>query len=214
MPGDASDPPVNRDRDEPFLKRWSRRKQAADQGDAAHAPAETDAADDERAPPSTTDDAADTATEEAAPTDADLPPPESLDRDSDFSAYLSGRVSSGLRRAAMRRLFSLPEFNVRDGLDDYDEDYTQFKSLGDTVTAHMRHHRERLRRRDEAREAARAQEQAEADQAQPRAPTAADEADTGPDDDPARTGADESATRATRGDADERDDQRDHDDTT
>lgn len=162
MPSDESDRPVNRERDEPFLKRWSRRKGAAERPDAAGAPAATPETDHEGSPPETaggeappTESAEAAAGTEAAPIDEELPDPETLDRDSDFSAYLSERVSSRLRRAAMRRLFSSPEFNVRDGLDDYDEDYTQFKSLGETVTAHMRYHQERLRRRDEEAEEAR-----------------------------------------------------------
>lgn len=135
--------------EDPFLARWSRRKHAASRAQ----PASEDNAAVDSPTEQTEDDAASGAVEEASATEADLPPPESLPPDSDFSAYLTGRVSSGLRRAAMRRLFSLPEFNIRDGLDDYDEDYTQFKSLGETVTAHMRYHTERLRARREAEEA-------------------------------------------------------------
>jgi len=79
----------------------------------------------------------------------------------------------------MRRLFSSPEFNVRDGLDDYDEDYTQFQSLGNTVTAHMRHHEERLRQRDQDKA-----EQAERDaEAERERVTAQDEPERTRDDD-------------------------------
>ena len=38
-------------------------------------------------------------------------------------------------------------FNIRDGLDDYDDDYTTYKSLGKTITAEMRHRAEDLLRR-------------------------------------------------------------------
>lgn len=124
---------TNTEEDEDFVTRWSRRKHEAAR-DPTPAPSEGDA-------PAPGEEAAD-----AGPTDADLPAPDSLGPDSDYSAFLSKRVSEDLRRAALRKLFHQPQFNVRDGLDDYDEDYRSFASLGDTVTADMRFHRERLRR--------------------------------------------------------------------
>ena len=36
------------------------------------------------------------------------------------------------------QLFHLPHFNVTDGLDDYDEDFTTFAELGDVVTHEMK----------------------------------------------------------------------------
>lgn len=162
--------------DEAFLARWARRKHRAREGRAP--PAE------EPAPQPPGEDAGagqgseGPADAEASPGDESLPPPASLDADSDFSAYLSARVSSGLRRAALRRLFSLPEFNVRDGLDDYDEDYTSFKSLGDTLTADMKHHAERLRERRAKAAAERGGEDAE-DMAAPGADEAASSAEAG-----------------------------------
>jgi hypothetical protein len=76
-------------------------------------------------------------------TDADMPPLETLDEGSDWSGFLSPGVSQALRKAALRRLFHLPSYNIRDGLNDYDDDFTSFATLGDTVTADMRFHRER-----------------------------------------------------------------------
>lgn len=73
------------------------------------------------------------------PTDADMPPLESLDSDSDYTGFFSPRVSDTLRRAALRKLFHGAEFNVIDPLDDYAEDFTTFTALGDIVTADMRH---------------------------------------------------------------------------
>ncbi len=70
--------------------------------------------------------------------DADMPPIESLDENADYSPFLSPRVSSDLRRLALRKLFHSPKFNLRDGLNDYDEDYTCFAGLGDTVAAELR----------------------------------------------------------------------------
>ncbi|MDF1528172.1 MAG: DUF3306 domain-containing protein [Sedimenticola sp.] len=71
--------------------------------------------------------------------DSDMPPIESLDEHSDYSGFLSEKVSESLRRQALRKLFHSAAFNVCDGLDDYDGDYTNFAGLGDIVTADMRH---------------------------------------------------------------------------
>jgi len=152
-------------RDESFLARWSRRKQAAENGPTIQSDVDEDVE-----PPAVADAEASVAAADEADAGADeeaLPHPDTLDADSDFSAYLTGRVSSAFRRAAMRRLFSQPEFNLKDGLDDYDDDYTQFRSLGETVTAHMRHRAERQREREheraaEGREAAPAEDDAHA----------------------------------------------------
>ena len=80
--------------------------------------------------------------EEKILTDADMPPIESLDEDSDYSGFLSPGVSEELRRRALRKLFFSAAFNVRDGLDDYDDDFTSFEALGDMVTADMKHQKE------------------------------------------------------------------------
>jgi len=61
---------------------------------------------------------------------------------SGYSGFLSPGVSEGLRRRALRKLFMSAVFNVRDGLDDYDEDFTNFEALGDIVTSDMRHQAE------------------------------------------------------------------------
>jgi hypothetical protein len=166
------DPPTDRpsEADESPLRRWSRRKHAAREQPAAdqHA-AEPDA--EQRTDTAATSEAAEqpaaSGTDEV--TDADVPPVESLTPDSDFSDFMSPKVSESLRRTALRKLFGLPQFNVRDGLDDYDDDYTQFSSLGDTVTADMRYHTER--RAAAARERQEAAD--EAAQAQAPEPTAA-----------------------------------------
>ena len=87
--------------------------------------------------------------------DADMPPIESLSSESDVSAFLNKGVSAALRKAALRHVFSQPAYNVRDGLNDYDGDYTVFEPLGDTVTSDMKWHiarKERERLEAEARE--------------------------------------------------------------
>ncbi|WP_143735262.1 DUF3306 domain-containing protein [Methylocaldum sp. 14B] len=46
---------------------------------------------------------------------------------------------------ALRELFRRPEFAVRDGLDDYDGDYTVFEPRGELMTSDMRWALERAR---------------------------------------------------------------------
>jgi hypothetical protein len=76
------------------------------------------------------------------PTDADMPPLDSLGEESDYSGFMSPKVSEELRTLALRKLFHLPQFNVTDGLNDYDEDYTSFAKLGNVITHEMRRLRE------------------------------------------------------------------------
>jgi hypothetical protein len=71
-------------------------------------------------------------------TDADMPPIDTLTADSDFAPFLSPGVSDGLRQKALRILFRQPASNITDGLNDYDDDYTQFAGLGDCVTHEMK----------------------------------------------------------------------------
>jgi len=128
---------------ESFLQRLHRRKHEARLRDSG---AEAAAAQ----PEST----ALTATDEAPPpepTDADMPSLESLTINSDYSGFMSAKVSESLRRAALRKLFHSAELNVIDELDDYAEDFTTFTALGDLVTADMRHRLEvEARRQAEA----------------------------------------------------------------
>ena len=77
-------------------------------------------------------------------TDADMPAIESLTADSDVSAFFNKGVSAALRKAALRYVFQQPKFNIRDGLNDYDGDYTVFEPLGDTITSDMKFHAARL----------------------------------------------------------------------
>jgi len=71
-------------------------------------------------------------------TDADMPDIETLNGDSDYSGFLSPGVSEELRKLALRKLFNTEYFQIRDGLDDYDEEFTHFEKLGDIITADMR----------------------------------------------------------------------------
>lgn len=96
-----------------FLSRWSRLKR----GDPAPAPAAPAAA------PVVPTSAAAVPASASAP-EAALPPVESLDFAADFTAFLKDEVSESVRRAALRKLFQDPRFNVMDGLDVYIDDYS------------------------------------------------------------------------------------------
>lgn len=76
-------------------------------------------------------------------TDEDMPDIESLTPESVYTDFLSPGVSEELRKLALRKLFLSEAFNIRDGLDEYDGDYTQFEKLGDIVTSDMHHQLEK-----------------------------------------------------------------------
>ncbi|MFB3135138.1 MAG: DUF3306 domain-containing protein [Rhodospirillales bacterium] len=66
----------------------------------------------------------------------DLPPIDGLDKDSDYTPFLGDGVPEKLARAAMRKLWrSDPIFAFRDGLDDYDEDFSMLHSIAKAVTS-------------------------------------------------------------------------------
>jgi len=180
-----------------FLHRWSARKREAPSarsasaddpsGDPSGDPSDDTLAalDRDAGPLADTNTAADPATgtdrELTTPplTDADMPSVESLTETSDLSGFFSDGVSATLRKAALRRVFSGAAFNRRDGLNDYDGDYTVFEPLGDTVTADMKYHaarRERLER-ERAEADARLQRRSADEEAGSRASAQREEAD-------------------------------------
>ena len=139
-----------------FLSRWSRRKALRQEelddaalGGTDETVIETANSAEEKRPP---------------PTDEDMPSVESLGEDDNYGDFLSPKVSEKLRKLALRKLFHGAGFNIRDGLDDYDEDFTYFEPLGDIVTADMRHREEMLERK--AREAAEAADKESASEQQ------------------------------------------------
>lgn len=125
--------------DESFLGRWSRLKSdeaARRREPAPPAPAPAEEAD--ATGEATGEDAAEASAEEA------LPPLEALDENSDYSAFMSPKVSGALRKQALRKLFRSQKFNYICELDDYIDDYTSFPALGDIITADMKHAAEQL----------------------------------------------------------------------
>lgn len=104
---------------EKFLSRWSRLKQ--------------DAQDKDRTPQAPVA----PALERTAPP-PELPPVEKLSFDSDYRGFFHPKVDETLRRAALKRLFSDPHFNVMDGLDVYIDDYSKPSPLPAEMLATLR----------------------------------------------------------------------------
>lgn len=107
---------------DPFLSRWSRRKLDVAKAPAAAVPA---------APAATAD----------APV---LPALDSLTFESDFTAFMHAKVDEGVKRAALKKLFSDPRFNVMDGLDTYIDDYTKNEGISEEMLKTLKHSRTTL----------------------------------------------------------------------
>ncbi|MCG7496375.1 DUF3306 domain-containing protein [Vibrio sp. Of7-15] len=63
---------------------------------------------------------------------------ESINGDSSVSAFLAKGVEKEVKKAALRKMFLSDEFNVVDGLNDYDHDYSAVKTLGSDVAEGLR----------------------------------------------------------------------------
>jgi hypothetical protein len=139
------------DDDDAFLSRWARRKRMARSGgdpDAAQSESSAPQAALARSAP----DAAETPSEADADeaqelTDEDMPPLETIDENTDMRGFFSSKVSQQVKKAALRKFFHSPAFNIVDGLDDYDDDFTSFPALGDIITSDMRGQMEREAKR-------------------------------------------------------------------
>jgi hypothetical protein len=73
-----------------------------------------------------------------------LPPLDSLTFESDFKAFMHSKVEEGVKRAALKKLFSDPRFNVMDGLDTYIDDYTKAEPISEELLAQLEHARQTL----------------------------------------------------------------------
>ncbi|MCX2757620.1 DUF3306 domain-containing protein [Vibrio sp. Sgm 22] len=88
------------------------------------------------APQSLDSDALET-NEEVHAADVQDPAPEATE-DLSVAQLLVSEASESVKKAALRKLFLSEEFNVRDGLDDYDDDYSNLKSLSEGVAETLR----------------------------------------------------------------------------
>jgi len=111
------------------LKRWSRRKLDTTRVPVANPPANAlvPAEPAALAPATATD--LSHATPGAPAVETPLPPVDSLTFDSDFRGFLQPKVDETVKRAALKKLFSDPRFNVMDGLDVYIDDYSKSDPL-------------------------------------------------------------------------------------
>jgi len=145
---------------EEFLSRWSRRKQQVREQQAAPPVAVTPATQDK--PP-------------------ELPPLEGLNMDSDFRGFLHPKVDESLRRAALKKLFHEPHFNVMDGLDTYIDDYSVSDPIPEAMLKTMRQAQDIIVAGKERREEAAKQEAAKLEEDERQRLTAADGEPSGAD---------------------------------
>ena len=68
----------------------------------------------------------------------ELPPIDKLTIDSDFRGFFHPKVGEDVRRAALKKLFSDPRFNVMDGLDVYIDDYSKSEPIPPEMLAGLR----------------------------------------------------------------------------
>jgi hypothetical protein len=112
-----------------FLSRWARRKEQARTGVVPQVPTSE--------PESRSAASCEVAPIASLPVDHQVPNDEPaiaeplptmadvmlLTRESDYTRFVSVGVEEGVKRAAMKKLFSDPHFNIMDGLDTYIDDY-------------------------------------------------------------------------------------------
>jgi hypothetical protein len=108
------------DRDD-FLRRWSRRKRETGVQTPAAAPAVA-----------------------AAPAPGKLPDLESLTFESDFREFMHAKVEESVKRAALKKLFADPRFNVIDQMDIYIDDYTNLETIPQEMLEKLQHARATL----------------------------------------------------------------------
>lgn len=114
------------DEKQDFLRRWSRLKR---ESAAAGAVVKTE-------------------TEPSVP----LPPLDSLTFESDFKAFMHAKIEEGVKRAALKKLFSDPRFNVMDGLDTYIDDYTKSDTIPPEMLARLERARQKLLEQEQDRQ--------------------------------------------------------------
>lgn len=114
-------------REKDFLRRWSRLKTEA-RDNEARTNMEPDGA------PRTPSEPQPEGAQERDAMQAQrpiVPPVDTLDIDSDYRPFFHPKIEEGVRRAALKKLFSDPHFNIMDGLDVYIDDYSKSDPLPD-----------------------------------------------------------------------------------
>ena len=124
-----------------FLSRWSQRKleeshsthEDANQSDVTNTEAEATPSADGIAGKSLPEE---NPAAEVSQTTANVD--EQKPEEMSIANLLVSEASESVKKAALRKLFLSEEFNVRDGLDDYDDDYSNLKSLSEGVAETLR----------------------------------------------------------------------------
>ena len=133
-----------------FFSRWSQRKLEGEQASKVESDASNNLVDDSQSAELTELNQQEAATIAQQPTTTDTPDTrevqdacENTESEADSESpsvaqLLVSEASESVKKAALRKLFLSEEFNVRDGLDDYDDDYSNLKSLGEGVAETLR----------------------------------------------------------------------------
>jgi hypothetical protein len=147
--------------DSGFLTRWSKRKVAAREGRQAEEQATAAAASPEAAWALAPGEAIAPAAASGRPDEGasalppELPPVASLrGLASEYRDFMRAEIDPALKRAALRKLFADPHFNVMDGLDVYIDDYSVPDPLPEAMLASLEHAKPLFRPLFEARDAA------------------------------------------------------------
>jgi uncharacterized protein DUF3306 len=119
MPAEAPVDSAGDGTQEAFLSRWSRLKQEARDRPGEQPPFKLKTPDHDAPPP-------------------ELPPLDKLTMDSDYRSFFHPKVNEDVRRAALKKLFSDPHFNVMDGLDVYIDDYSKTEPIPAAMLASLR----------------------------------------------------------------------------
>ena len=118
---------------EKFLSRWSRLKR-----------------ENENKLPEKKESAPETASDET-PAPA-LPPLDKLTPESDFTGFMHPKVEDALRRAALKKLFSDPHFNVPDPYEPFSGDWTGGEPISEEMLATLNQARTLLFDKEEKKE--------------------------------------------------------------
>jgi len=83
-----------------------------------------------------------------------LPPLDKLTPESDFTGFMHPKVEDALRRAALKKLFSDPHFNVPDPFEPYSGDWTVGEPISEEMLATLNQARTLLFDKEEKKEQA------------------------------------------------------------
>ncbi len=130
-----------------FIHRWSKRKLETEADSAVESPfVEENKQTPKTVPtvkvdsvPSSESDESELASAAITETDSEiLLENEQESEELSVAQLLVSEADKSVKKAALRKLFMSPEFNVVDGLNDYDHDYASVKSLSSEVAATLR----------------------------------------------------------------------------